>query len=85
MWMTTVVKLFALIRRWHARRSAIAALAALDDRMLKDIGLHRGAIRRLVDDQLAAQKRSSASHPAAPARSDRRPPSPAAWVESCNT
>jgi uncharacterized protein YjiS (DUF1127 family) len=40
------------LRRWHKRRKAIAELGALDDRMLKDIGVSRGAIRELVDTQL---------------------------------
>ncbi len=40
------------LRRWHQRRKAIAELQTLDDRMLKDIGVSRGAIRELVDAQL---------------------------------
>ena len=40
------------LRHWHKRRKAIAELSALDDRMLKDIGVSRGAIRELVDAQL---------------------------------
>ncbi len=40
------------LRHWHARRKAIAELGALDDRMLKDIGVSRGTIRELVDAQL---------------------------------
>jgi uncharacterized protein YjiS (DUF1127 family) len=32
------------IRRRHRRRAAIRALEALDDRMLRDIGIDRGAI-----------------------------------------
>jgi uncharacterized protein YjiS (DUF1127 family) len=43
---------FAGPRRWHKRRKAIAELGALDDRMLKDIGIGRGDIRGLVDAQL---------------------------------
>lgn len=42
---------FAGLRRWHRRRRAIAELGALDDRMLKDIGISRGDIRGLVDAQ----------------------------------
>jgi uncharacterized protein YjiS (DUF1127 family) len=45
-----------LLRRWLAaaatnwrRRKAIAALQALDDRILRDIGIHRGDIWRVVD------------------------------------
>ncbi len=40
------------LRRWHQRRKAIAELGALDDRILRDIGVSRGSIRELVDAQL---------------------------------
>ncbi len=40
------------LRHWHQRRKAIAELGALDDRMLRDIGVNRGSIRELVDAQL---------------------------------
>ena len=40
------------LRHWHRRRKAIAELGALNDRMLKDIGVSRGSIRELVDAQL---------------------------------
>ena len=36
------------VRNWQ-RRKMIAKLEAMDDRLLRDIGLHRGEIRRLVD------------------------------------
>ncbi len=35
-------------RRWE-RRKMIAALEAMDDRLLRDIGIYRGDIRRVVD------------------------------------
>ncbi|MCB1368190.1 MAG: DUF1127 domain-containing protein [Rhodobacteraceae bacterium] len=38
----------AMARRWK-RRKMIAALEAMDDRLLRDIGLHRGQIREMVD------------------------------------
>ncbi|GAB1478628.1 hypothetical protein MASR2M74_11760 [Paracoccaceae bacterium] len=37
------------VENWQ-RRKMIAALEALDDRTLLDIGLHRGDIKRVVDD-----------------------------------
>ncbi len=40
------------IIRGHQRRVAIRELAALDDRTLRDIGLHRGQIHTVVDTLL---------------------------------
>lgn len=40
--------LSAISRQWR-RRSMIAALESLDDRLLRDIGLHRSDIPRVVD------------------------------------
>ena len=39
-------------RKWRKRRAAIDELAALDDRLLKDIGLYRGEIEAAVDGLL---------------------------------
>jgi uncharacterized protein YjiS (DUF1127 family) len=55
---------FAGLRRWHRRRKAIAELGALDDRMLKDIGIGRGDIRGLVDAQLRHEAAAVARRPA---------------------
>ncbi len=50
---TTVVGLKTKLQVWQARRRAIAELKALDDRLLADIGMHRGAIAEVVDRSLA--------------------------------
>jgi uncharacterized protein YjiS (DUF1127 family) len=55
---------FAGLRRWHRRRKAIAELGALDDRMLKDIGIGRGDIRGLVDAQLGHEAEARRPAPA---------------------
>ncbi len=46
---------FEDLRRWQKRRKAIAELGALDNRMLRDIGISRGQIREVVDAQLRFQ------------------------------
>ncbi len=56
------------LRHWHKRRKAIAELGALDDRMLKDIGVSRGAIRELVDAQLRPKAETGAETDAAEPR-----------------
>ena len=53
------------IDRWHARDKSIRELSRLDDHMLKDIGLHRGEIREVVESMLNASSiRPVASWPA---------------------
>ncbi len=56
------------LRHWHQRRKAIAELGALDDRMLKDIGVSRGSIRELVDAQLRQRAENGAGNGAAAGR-----------------
>ena len=46
--MLPVLKLLNAIHRWHERRQAIQALSELDDRILRDIGIDRGAIPHVV-------------------------------------
>lgn len=52
-------------RRWQ-RRKMVAALEALDDRTLRDIGIHRGEIYDLVsrfdDDDLRRKPLATADH-----------------------
>jgi hypothetical protein len=52
--------------------------------MLRDIGLHRGEIRPLVDGCLDRAATAPDKRPAAAPAADRGPPRPAGWVESCN-
>ncbi len=47
----SVLKRFAAaFERWNVRRSTYLTLRQLDDRILKDIGLHRGALHGVADE-----------------------------------
>ncbi len=41
------------VRAWRARNAAISELSRLNDHLLKDIGIHRGEIRAVVDEMLS--------------------------------
>lgn len=51
-------------RHWE-RRKMIATLEAMDDRLLRDIGVFRGEIPRLVDGLLRFEQESAAMAPPA--------------------
>ena len=44
------------VARWRRRRQAIRQLEAMNDALLKDIGIDRGHIPYVVDGQLAADR-----------------------------
>ncbi len=54
MLMAMIYRLSDQVRRALARRHALAALRALDDRMLKDIGLSRSDIPAVVESAATA-------------------------------
>lgn len=43
-------RLAAAFERWNVRRSTYLTLRQLDDRILKDIGLHRGVLHSVADE-----------------------------------
>ncbi len=49
------LRAFDALRHWRRRGKAYRELNALDNRVLKDIGIDRGSIRELVDAQLQAE------------------------------
>lgn len=51
-----------LVRKWR-RRQAIMALADMDDRLLRDIGVYRAGIERAVDGFEGRRSRSTPRHP----------------------
>lgn len=50
-----VAAAYRALRRWQKKRAAIRELSGLSDYMLKDIGLHRGDIRPVVEGLLAGK------------------------------
>jgi uncharacterized protein YjiS (DUF1127 family) len=67
-------KRWSAYRLWRERRAAIRALGALDDRMLKDIGLGRSEIASAICDpeRLAVRALASTRRPQRSARADTR-------------
>lgn len=53
------------LRSWRMRRAAIRELAALDDRVLRDIGIEPGQVGDVVDAVLKQRRAINAAHPAA--------------------
>jgi uncharacterized protein YjiS (DUF1127 family) len=53
----TIRALFRRLAGWMRRRTAIARLQSLDDRMLKDMGLYRSEIEAAVRGEEPSQRR----------------------------
>ncbi len=49
----SVANAVGAVRTWNARNAAVRDLSRLNDHLLKDIGIHRGEIRAVVDGMLS--------------------------------
>jgi uncharacterized protein YjiS (DUF1127 family) len=59
----------ASVQEWQARRRALSALSAMDDRSLADIGLSRGDIAFVVKGGAPYRPCAASRTPASPANS----------------
>lgn len=53
---TLFLQLYALVADWHRRRSATLELSRLSDATLRDIGVVRADIPRLVAEAITAER-----------------------------
>ncbi len=65
-----LMRLLDAIRRWQTCRTTIRRLSRLDDRLLKDIGIHRREIASVVDQSVSSMPAFSEGHGKAVARPD---------------
>lgn len=61
MYLPLIINVYRNLRQWHRRRKAIRELAALDDRLLNDIGIERSEIERLVDGRTKSSPSAAAA------------------------
>ena len=53
MWIDLLRGLVLAYKRWQQRRTTLFQLQSLDDRMLRDIGLHRMELSSVVEESLS--------------------------------
>ncbi len=59
---------FEVFKRWRTRQAAIRELAALNDRLLRDIGIHRSESRAVAERLLKGDAEPTGVAPSAAAR-----------------
>ncbi len=57
-----LMRLLDAIRRWHERRTSIRRLSQLNDRLLRDIGIHRHEIESVVHQSVGSMPASYQGH-----------------------
>ena len=72
--LSLLISLAARIRRWSERRAAIRDLSALNDRLLRDIGIDRCEIEVFVDRYPSVTSLSPELGAGPAKRPDRAPP-----------
>lgn len=62
MYLPFIMELYRKLRQWHRRREAVRHLRQFDDHLLRDIGIERADIERVVDYRQSVPNAGQAAH-----------------------